>query len=257
MSDLSGHVALVTGGSRGIGLAVAKALRGAGAKVMLTARTGVEAAVADVGGDTAGVVCDISDFAQAENAVAETRKRFGDLSILVNNAGVIEPIGPLTESDPSAWARDIQINLIGGYYMARAALPGMIAAGRGVIVNVSSGAAHNPLEGWSAYCSAKAGMAMLTKMIHLENKSKGIRVYGFGPGTVDTGMQVKIRASGINPISRIPREKLGGKDNPGGQPESPATLITYLASDAAADLAGEELSILDKSFRQRAGLAAL
>ena len=244
---LNGQTALVTGGSRGIGLAVAKELLDAGANVMITARTGIEEALATLGGNAAGVVCDVADYAQAEAAVAATVETFGGLSILINNAGVIDPIGLLAESDPARWAQNININLTGAYHMARAVLPGMIAAGGGAIVNVSSGAAHRPLEGWSAYCSGKAGVAMLTRALHLETNGQGIRTFGFAPGTVDTDMQVKIRASGINMISQIPRENLGGV-------QPPARIIAYLASADAADLSGEELAISDNALRGRAGL---
>lgn len=244
---LNGQTALVTGGSRGIGLAVAKELLDAGANVMITARTGIEEALATLGGNAAGVECDVADYAQAEAAVAATVEKFGGLSILINNAGVIDPIGLLAESDPARWAQNININLTGAYHMARAVLPGMIAAGGGAIVNVSSGAAHRPLEGWSAYCSGKAGVAMLTRALHLETNGQGIRTFGFAPGTVDTDMQVKIRASGINMISQIPRENLGGV-------QPPARIIAYLASADAADLSGEELAISDNALRGRAGL---
>ena len=107
---LNGQTALVTGGSRGIGFAVAQELLAAGANVMITARTGVEEAVAALGGNSAGIVCDVADYAQAEKAVAATVKRFGGLSLLINNAGVIDPIGSLAESDPAQWAQNIQIN---------------------------------------------------------------------------------------------------------------------------------------------------
>ena len=247
MPDLSGEIALITGGSRGIGLAIARVFAGAGARVMITARTGVDEAAASLGENCAGVVCDVADYAAVCAAVQATEARLGAPTILINNAGVIDPIGSLAESDPAAWAQNININLTGAYHVARAVLPGMIEAGRGVIVNVSSGAAHRPLEGWSAYCSAKAGMAMFTRALHLENHSLGIRCYGFAPGPVDTDMQVKIRASGVNMISQIPRENLGGV-------EPPARIIAYLASDEANDLAGEELAIQDESLRARAGL---
>src|SRR4029434_9648836 len=101
-----------------------------------------------------------------------------------------------------------QINLIGAYNVVRAVLDDMSKSGGGTIINVSSGAAYRPLEGWSAYCAGKAGLAMLTRSIELETKGKGVRVFGFSPGTIDTEMQVKIRASGMNMISQIPRANL-------------------------------------------------
>ena len=179
--------------------------------------------------------------------MAETRERFGSLDALVNNAGVIQPIGRIAETGAAEWAGSIAVNLTGAYNAIRAVLPGMLAAGGGTIVNVSSGAAHRPLEGWSAYCAGKAGLAMLTRSLHLEYGQEGIRTIGFSPGTVDTEMQVAIRASGINPVSQIPRGNLQPADRP-------ARAIVYLCSDAAADLAGSEASIGDEAFRRRAGL---
>ena len=100
--------------------------------------------------------------------MSETEGRFGRVDALMNNAGVIEPIASVAESDPVAWARNVQINLVGAYNRDPRVLPRMIEAGSGTIVNVSSGAAIRPLEGWSAYCAAKAGLAMLTRAIALE-----------------------------------------------------------------------------------------
>src|SRR5690606_15700892 len=119
---------------------------------------------------------------------------------------------------------------------------------RGTIVNLSSGAAHRPMEGWSAYCAGKAGLAMVTQSLALEYGARGIRAFGFAPGVVDTDMQGEIRASGINPVSKLPRENLARGDDP-------ARAIAYLCSAAAADLAGGELDMRDASCRARAGLA--
>ena len=180
--------------------------------------------------------------------VGETERQFGAVDILINNAGVIEPIAALAEGDPAAWARNIGINLAGAYHAIRAILPGMLRAGGGTIVNLSSGAAHRPLEGWSAYCAAKAGLAMLTEALAVETAGSGIRVFGFAPGVIDTDMQVSIRASGVNRISRIPRSDLASV-------EHPAAAIRYLCTAAANDLAGREVSLGDPEFRQRIGLA--
>ncbi|MDR3537871.1 MAG: SDR family NAD(P)-dependent oxidoreductase [Acetobacteraceae bacterium] len=252
MGSLTGKVVIVTGASRGIGAAAAAALAQAGARVMLTARDGglardVARSIVAEGGIADARACDVSDYAAVQALVAATQARFGRIDTLINNAGVIEPIGRIAETDPAAWARNIAINLTGAYYAIRAVLPEMIAGGGGTIVNVSSGAGIRPLEGWSAYCSGKAGLVMLTRAIALETAAQGIRVFGFQPGTTDTDMQVAIRASGINQISRIPRGDLTPVAHP-------AAAIVYLCTPAADDLAGQEFSLRDAAFQARLGL---
>jgi 3-oxoacyl-[acyl-carrier protein] reductase len=249
MGSLTGKVMIVTGASRGIGAAAAAALAKAGASVMLTARDGtlateVAGQIIEAGGRAYATACDVSDYAAVEWLVTETEGRFGKVDALINNAGVIEPIASVAESDPAVWARNIEINLTGAYNPIRALLPRMIASGGGTIVNVSSGAGIRPLEGWSAYCSGKAGLVMLTRAIALENPTNGIRVFGFQPGTTDTDMQVTIRASGINVVSKIPRENLTPVAHP-------AAAIVYLCTPAADDLNGREFSLRDDSFRAR------
>jgi 3-oxoacyl-[acyl-carrier protein] reductase len=250
MQELADKVVIVTGASRGIGAAAAGELAKAGCRLMLTARgkAQVEQVAREIGGNAAAMECDVSSWEAVQRVAEETRRRFGRIDALVNNAGVIEPIATVAEGDPAAWARSIAINLTGAYYAIRAVLPAMIAAGGGTIVNVSSGAAIRPLEGWSAYCTGKAGLAMLTRAIALEHAAQGIRVFGFQPGTTDTDMQVTIRASGVNQISRIPREQL--------TPVAlPARAIVYLCTQAAADLSGQEVRLGDETFRARAGIA--
>ena len=252
MQSLAGKVVIVTGAGRGIGAAAAGALGKAGASLVLTARNAaqIEAVAHNVvrdGGTAAAIACDVSDWNAVQRLVAETQRHYGKIDALINNAGVIEPIAVTADSDPAVWARSIQINLIGAYYAIRAVLPPMLAAGGGTIVNLSSGAAHNPQEGWSAYCSAKAGLAMLTRAIALEHAAQGIRVFGFQPGPTDTDMHVINRAFGINPISKIPRETLTPVAHP-------AAAIVYLCTGAADDLAGKEFSLRDEAFRQRLNL---
>jgi 3-oxoacyl-[acyl-carrier protein] reductase len=251
-SELKGKVALVTGASRGLGEGAARALGEAGAAVMLVARDGTLAGgvardISAKGGRAEAIACDVADYAAVEKVVAATKVRLGALDILVNNAGVIEPISEIATSDPKAWANNITINLVGAYNAVRAVLPDMLANGGGTIVNVSSGAAYRPLEGWSAYCSSKAGLAMLTRAIELETKGRGIRVFGFSPGTIDTEMQVKIRASGMNMISKIPRGDLSPV-------EHAVRGLVHLCTAAADDLVGQDASMRDEPFRKRIGL---
>ena len=247
--SLQGKIALVTGASRGLGEGVARALAADGASVMLLARDGdlaqqVASEIVAGGGEAEALACDVSDYPSVERAVADTRQRLGGLDILVNNAGVIEPIAEIAASDPAIWARSVQINLIGAYYVVRAVLDGMLQGG-GTIINVSSGAAYRPLEGWSSYCAGKAGLAMLTRSLVLE--TTGVRLFGFSPGTIDTDMQVKIRASGLNLVSQIPRANLSPV-------EHAVRGLLYLCDDASDDLAGQDVSMRDEAFRGRIGL---
>src|SRR5690242_16640675 len=241
MPALDGKVAIVTGASRGIGEAAALELGAAGASVVLAARSAEHLAanvrkIVAAGGKAFALECDVSDYEAYQRLVYETAACFGPPDILVNNAGVIEPIGTVATAEPREWARRIESSLTGAYYAIRAVLAGMLERGHGDIINVSSGAAHRPLEGWSAYCSGKAGLAMLTHAIDLEHSAAGIRVFGFQPGTTDTDMQVAIRASGINMISQIPREKL--------TPVAlPAKAIVFLCTNKADDYKGKDFSL--------------
>ncbi|MCB2100093.1 MAG: SDR family oxidoreductase [Rhodobacterales bacterium] len=257
MANGTDRVALVTGGGRGIGAATARRLSADGLAVAVMARTAgdvdaVAQAISADGGRALAVTGDIADAASAARAVAQVVAAFGRLDVLVNNAGSVAPIGHLGDTDPAAWAQCIQVNLLGAFHMAHAALPHLLAAPQqalmgGTVVNVSSGAAHRALEGWSAYCCAKAGEAMLTQALHHEYGDRGLRVFGFGPGVVDTDMQVQIRASGMNPVSQLPRADLAPAD-------APAQAIAWLCTAAADDWAGRELSIKDEDLRARVGL---
>jgi 3-oxoacyl-[acyl-carrier protein] reductase len=163
MNELEGKVAIVTGASRGIGAATATAFARAGARVVLAARSDrdIERIADEIrsdGGQAIAARCDVSAYRDVENVVDQALAAFGSINFLVNNAGVIDPIARLAESDPDAWSRVADINYKGGYHGLRAAIPVMLQQGSGVIVNISSGAATSPLEGWSHYCSTKAAV---------------------------------------------------------------------------------------------------
>ena len=251
MSDLIDRVALVTGGSRGIGAATAKVLARSGIKVLLTARSSdrlseIVDTIKSEGGVASFINTDIADYDQAAKAVETALLRYGRLDILINNAGTIAPIANVGKTDPHEWNRCISVNLIGSYNMSRAALDIFLSQGRGVIVNISSGAAFRSLEGWSAYCCSKAAGAMLTQSLHKEYGPSGIRVFGVDPGVVNTDMQATIRASGINPVSKIPVENLSPVDRP-------AEVISWLCKAAPEDLAGQELHVNDDNLKRRVG----
>ncbi|MDD7909853.1 SDR family oxidoreductase [Pseudovibrio exalbescens] len=208
MSAVEGKRVIITGASRGIGEAAARLLAEQGAKVVLAARGGeaikkIAEEIVAAGGEASAFPCDVSSYTAVAALVKHTVDTFGGVDVLVNNAGVIEPIAPLIESDPEEWAKVVDINIKGVYYGMRAAAPEMLKVGGGTIINISSGAAYAPLDGWSQYCTTKAGALMLTRSGHKELGDKGIRVVGLSPGTVATEMQVAIKSSGINPVSKL------------------------------------------------------
>ena len=249
MAALDGQTVLITGASRGIGAAAARSFAAAGAQVALVARSGTEiGALADeIGPAARAYACDVSDFAALAAAEQQAESDLGPVGVLVNNAGVISPIGRIAEIDPAAWARVIDINLTGVFNGMRTVLPGMVARGGGTILTVSSGAAHNPLEGWSHYCASKAGAAMLTRTLDLEYRAAGIRAMGLSPGTVATEMQVEIKASGLNPVSQLDFSVHIPAD-------WPARALVWMCSEDAAEFTGTEISLRDEAIRRRVGL---
>ena len=244
---LIGQTALVTGGNRGIGLATVRALALAGADVHFTSRSAANIAEAQ---RALGDIKATGHHADMTNRVAMTTLFDQGFDVLVNNAATVGPIGRMLDVSVEDWAHSIDTNLTSAFHAIQLALPAMLAKGEGTIVNISSGAAHRPQEGWSAYCAGKAGLAMLTKSTHMEYGTQGIRIFGFAPGVVDTDMQGTIRASGINPVSKIPRAELAPATDP-------AQAITWLCTEAAQDLAGQELDIRMPDLRARAGLRPL
>ncbi|MFT5625083.1 MAG: NAD(P)-dependent dehydrogenase (short-subunit alcohol dehydrogenase family), partial [Lentimonas sp.] len=184
--SLIGKTVLITGASRGIGEAAARAFADAGANVVLTARTkdAIVGIAKDIGKRALAIPCDVADARSVNNAVDQTIDHFGGLDVLIGNAGCIQPISFLAETDIDAFSQAVDVNFKGVFYGMRAVLPHMIAKGAGTIITVSSGAAHSPMQGWPTYCSSKAGAYMLTQAADLENREHGIRILGLSPGTV-------------------------------------------------------------------------
>ncbi|MBJ6372891.1 SDR family oxidoreductase [Sedimentitalea arenosa] len=247
--DMTGKTVLITGASRGIGAEAARVFAMAGANVGLLARSAnkVEALANDLGVHAFGKACDVADYAQMADAVQTCIDRFGGLDVLINNAGVIEPISHMAKADPADWGKAIDINLKGVFHGMRAALPVMAGAGGGTIITVSSGAAHHPIEAWSHYCASKAGAAMLTACLHGETRMKGIRAMGLSPGTVATQMQREIKSSGINPVSQLAWEDHIPAD-------WPARALLWMCSPDADEFVGTEISLREPEIRTRIGL---
>lgn len=247
---MDGKTVMITGASRGIGAAAARAFAEAGAKVALLARG--RDAIADLAGELGAaralaIPCDVARYWEVAEAISATEDAFGPVDVLVNNAGVIEPIARLAEAEPDAWGQVIDINLKGVFHGIRAVLPGMLSRGSGSILNISSGAAHGPNEGWSHYCASKAGAYMLTRMVHREYGDRGIRCLGLSPGTVATEMQREIKASGINRVS-----ELDWSDHI--PPEWPAKALVWMAGPEADAHLGEDISLRDDDIRRAVGV---
>ena len=248
--DFSGKTVVITGASRGIGAATATAFAQSGANVVLTARSqnDITAHAEALGDNALAVPCDVADADAVADMMTRSVAHFGQVDILINNAGMIEPISLLSETDPTDFSRAIDVNLKGVFHGIRAVLPHMLEKGAGTIINISSGAAHGPAYGWPTYCSSKAGVYMLTRAADLENRDKGIRVLGLSPGTVATEMQRVIKASGINRISA-----LDWSDHI--PPEWPAQALLWMCTPHADAHLGTDISLRDENIRHAVGLA--
>lgn len=250
MTGLAGKVALVTGARHGIGAAAALALAQGGAAVAVCGRrpgdcAAVVAAITAAGGTAADFALDVADLGGTRQRVDAITRHFGRLDIVVNNAGVIEPMAALAAVDAVAFDLALRTNVSGPAAIITAAWPHFAEGGR--IINLLSGAALRPLGGWVAYCTSKAALLMLTRACDLEGAAAGIRCFGLAPGLVDTAMQASIRAAHINEVSEIPQARLSPPDEAG-------RAIAWLASGAGDAHAGSMVDVRDAAIRAAVGL---
>ena len=252
MNELTGKVAVVVGASRGIGAATAIALASMGAKLCLAAPPSencesVIEQIHGVQGEARAFCCDAADAKQVAAVVAEAVAAYGRVDILINCAGIMQPVALVENCPGDLWARCVMVNLVGAFNGCQAVLPHFRRAGHGVIVNMSTAAAFHGLEGWSAYCSSKAGLVMLSRIVAAEVQGTGIKVYSFQPGMVNTDLGRESMKVKINSVTNL-------DPNTFAPPTEPAQAIAWLCAAEPTDLVGQEVVITDPEFRQRCGL---
>ncbi|UCH26447.1 MAG: SDR family oxidoreductase [Trueperaceae bacterium] len=247
--DLSGQVALVTGGGRGLGRTFSLALAAAGAAVAVVARSKTEIAetvalIEAAGGRAQDFSVDVSDRAGVEQTVAAVTRDLGPVDLLINNAGVLPPAGPVWDTDPEAWWRNQEVNLRGPLLFIHAVVPDMIARQRGRIVNVASGAGITAMPNASAYGVSKAALIRLTEMLALEARPYGVSAFAITPGTVRTPMTEETLSSPelAKWMPWLTATLEEGRDFPA---ERAVELLMLLASGEADVLTGRFLSIRD------------
>ncbi|MFJ1466528.1 SDR family NAD(P)-dependent oxidoreductase [Massilia orientalis] len=245
METLRGRHAVVTGASRGIGLAIARALRAHGARVTLMAREArvLEAAAAEFGGETAWQTVDVTDA----EGVAAAFARAGAVDILVNNAGQAAS-APFGRTDAALWQRMLDVNLTGAYHCMQAALPGMLDAGWGRVVNVASTAGLTGYRYVAAYCAAKHGLVGLTRALALEVATRGVTVNAVCPGFTDTDIVADAVANIVRKTGRTADEARAGlaAGNPQGRlvrPDEVAHAVAWLCMPGAAALNGQAIAV--------------
>jgi NAD(P)-dependent dehydrogenase (short-subunit alcohol dehydrogenase family) len=252
---MSKRTVIVTGASRGMGKAIARAIAELGANVILNARSerdlrkladeikAKKGKVLIVGGD-------ISDPNMCEHLAQATIERFDRIDAVINNAGILGPIAPIAEAEPRLWRENWAVNVLGPVMLTKAALPYLREA-RGRVINVSSGAAVHPVLGWAAYCASKAALNSFNEQLAAEEER--ITAIALRPGVIDTDMQREIREKGMAGMpehehSRFVRRYEEGELNP---PEKPGRAAAVLALYAPQGWSGrfikwdnEEVQIL-------------
>lgn len=253
MIDLSNRTVFITGASRGIGEATARKFADCGANVVLAARSkqDIERIASEIGEHALALEVDVADYDNVKGAMEIAIGQFGSIDYLVNNAGIIDPISRLEDSDPDEWGKVIDVNLKGVYHCLHAAFPVLKQSAKQeknpVVINISSGAAVSSLEGWAHYCASKAGALALTRCINREWYDHGIGVVGLSPGTVATDMQRSIKKSGINVVSKIDWDVHIS-------PQWVAEAIVWLTTEPAREFDGTDFSLKTEENRKLVGL---
>jgi len=247
-------VAVITGGGRGIGRAIALNFAGEGAAVVVAARTeseiqAVAHEIRDAGGRAAAVQADVAHEKDCERVFQAGFSQFGKVDILVNNAGEYGPVKPVEEITPAEWDGVIAVHLRGAYLLTRLALPGMYARGSGVILNISSLSAKSAFGWGSPYAAAKAGMLGLTRVAAAEAARKGVRVNAICPGPVtETKMSKDLGATLAEKLGVSKEDQLKGflgtiLQGRGQTANEIAAAALFLCSDQASAITGQALNV--------------
>jgi NAD(P)-dependent dehydrogenase (short-subunit alcohol dehydrogenase family) len=248
---LDGRTALVTGASQGLGLAIAEAYVRAGASVVVCARDGERlesarerlAGIADAGQQVVALAADVSRREEVDRVVASALAVSGQVHVLVNNAGVYGPMGPLESVDWEAWTRAIEINLLGSVLPCRALVPHFKARRYGKIVQLSGGGATSPLPRLSAYAASKAAVVRFAETLAEELRGTGVDVNAIAPGALNTRMLDEVLAVGPERVGESFYERALRQKEQGGAPlERAAALAVFLASEASDGITGRLLS---------------
>jgi NAD(P)-dependent dehydrogenase (short-subunit alcohol dehydrogenase family) len=227
-----------------------------GAAVVINARSeaalqAVSAEIEQGGGEVLVAPGDVSDKAQCAALVEKTIARFGRLDALINNAGILEPVGPIAEANADDWHYNLMVNLLGPMMLIQAAIP-HLRERNGRVINVSSGAATRATAGWAAYCAAKAALNMITSVLAIEEPA--ITAVAVRPGVVDTEMQAVIRRDGKTGMPQPDHQRFVQYHETGQllPPEKPARALITLALHAPPEWSGEFLSWDDEKVRNLA-----
>jgi len=233
---MAGRIALVTGGTRGIGLAIAHALRAQGASVAVVYNANEAAAQKCRDEGFLAVKFDVGDFAQCQAAVREVETRLGGIDILVNNAGITRD-ATLHKMTPEAWNDVIRVDLTGAFNMTRQVIEGMRSRGFGRVINIASINGQKGQFGQTNYAAAKAGLIGFTKSLAQEGARAGVTANAIAPGYIATDMVAAVPPAVLDKIkSEIPVARLG-------QPEEIARCAAFLASDDAGFITGATFAI--------------
>jgi 3-oxoacyl-[acyl-carrier protein] reductase len=239
---LKDQIAIVTGGSRGIGRAIVQAFAAEGAKVAIVYRGSQEAAdklvtqVQQGGGTALALQCDVADLASVQACVQRVEKELGPPQILVNNAGVIED-GLFVRMEPEAWNKVIQTNLGGVFHFCREVSFGMMQRRKGRIINISSVVAEHVNPGQANYAASKGAINSFTRALAVELAKRGVTVNAIAPGFIETDMSAAVRNKAGDKIAKfIPMRRIG-------TPEDIARVALFLASADSAYITGQVLTV--------------